>query len=175
MRALADSNASFATNRQKILNATQARTAYIDNLILSYQSVNDLMEKARKGVVYFENLNEPVGKLFDEVKDFCHKSKQERENKLKIMQRVSSLANNGQQQQQHALFPGAINQASDMGVNNYRPKQIPPPQFNSGAGVDNSVSRLPPDFNQQLNVAEITQMMSTLPGTNQTWVTQKLN
>ena len=111
LRALAESNASFTSDKQKILDATKARNSFIDNLIFSYESVSDLMEKGQKGIAYFVTLNEPVKKLYDEVKDFCFKSKQERENKIKLMQRVAAVTNNGQQD-------------SPVNINNYRPKNI---------------------------------------------------
>ena len=68
LRALAEANAAFTSEKQKILSATQARNAFVDELILSYQSVADLSEKSRRGVTYFEGLSDTIGKLFDEVK-----------------------------------------------------------------------------------------------------------
>ena len=130
LRALAEANASFAVDRKKIVDATQKRNAYIDNLIFSYQSVSELSEKVRKGIVYYENLNEPVNKLFNEAKEFCGKFKQERENKKRIMDRVNSIASNNKFQAN-----SSANNLSNMSlsnplisqppVNNYRPKPVP--------------------------------------------------
>lgn len=130
LRALAEANASFAVDRKKIVDATQKRNAYIDNLIFSYQSVSELSEKVKKGIVYYENLNEPVNKLFNEVKEFCGKFKQERENKKRIMDRVNSIASNNKFQANSltnnltnmSLSNPLINQPP---VNNYRPKPVP--------------------------------------------------
>ncbi len=152
LRALAESNASFTSDKQKILNATQARNAFIENLIFSYESVNDLIEKARKGIAYFETLNEPMRKLYDEVREFCSKSKQERENKLKLMQRVATL-----QQDTH-----------NAPVNNYRPKPMPSAahvispkidDFDYSSLMNNGGQHQPPP---PLNASDITQMMSTM-------------
>lgn len=84
LRALAEANAQFATDRKKILDATQQRNAFVDSLVLSYQSVSDLVEKASKGVLFFQNLLQPLNELLSDVKDFCAKSKQERENRKKL-------------------------------------------------------------------------------------------
>lgn len=83
LRALADANASFASDRKKILDATQERNAFIDNLVFSFQSINELCDKANKGIGFFEKLNEPLKQLFNDVKEFCTKQKLEKEKKVK--------------------------------------------------------------------------------------------
>jgi hypothetical protein len=156
LRALAESNASFTSDKQKILNATQARNAFIENLIFSYESVNDLIEKARKGTAYFETLNEPMRKLYDEVKEFCSKSKQERENKQRLMQRMAANI----QQDTH-----------NVPINNYRPKPMPAAavhvispkidDFDYSSRINNEGQHQPPPP-PPLNASDITQMMSTM-------------
>jgi hypothetical protein len=94
LRALADTNASFAADRQKIQDATHKRNLFIDGLVFSYQSIEDLSEKAEKGVVFFESLNDPIDKLFQNVKEFCEKSKQERETQKRFMDRLNYRAAN---------------------------------------------------------------------------------
>jgi len=90
LRALADANAQFTVDRKKILEATQQRNASIDNLVFSYQSVGELIEKANKGVVFFETLNTPMRQLLKDVKEFCAKSETEREATRNMMARFSN-------------------------------------------------------------------------------------
>lgn len=90
LRALADANALFTTDRQKILEATQQRNAFIDSLVFSYQSLSELFEKSRKGVAFFENLNKSLETLLKEAHEFCNKSREEREARQRLMQRLST-------------------------------------------------------------------------------------
>ena len=129
LRALADSNASFASDRKKILEATQQRNAFIDSLVLSYQSINELIDKSNKGVSFFQNLNKPLNDLLKNVKDFCTKSKQERENKKKITSKFNYVPTQPIQQPQALPV-----------FNRYRPK--PPAQSNS------QPSQLPDDLDR---------------------------
>ncbi|CAF0926517.1 unnamed protein product [Brachionus calyciflorus] len=81
LRALADANAAFASERQKILDATKNRNTYVENLINSYQSISGITEKANKGVLFFEKLTEPLQNLLNDVKEFCNTQKKLRQNK----------------------------------------------------------------------------------------------
>ena len=118
LRALAESNALFASDRKKILDATQQRNTYIDSLVFSYQSINDLIEKANKGVVFFQNLNQPLNELLKDAQDFCAKAQLERENKKKIVEKFNLGHNNGPQLAQLPQAPMPV-------FNRYRPQQIP--------------------------------------------------
>jgi len=117
LRALAESNALFASDRKKILEATQQRNAYIDSLVFSYQSISDLIEKANKGVVFFQNLKQPLNELLKDAQEFCSNSKQERENKKKIAQKFNIAHNNPQLAQLPQMPMPAFNR--------YKPQQTP--------------------------------------------------
>ena len=93
LRALADANAAFATDRKKIIDATQQRNAFIDNLVFSYQSVSELIEKANKGIAFFSNLSSSLRSLLNEVNQFCQSSKQEREAKKRLVERFNPAMN----------------------------------------------------------------------------------
>jgi len=93
LRALADANAAFATDRKKIIDATQQRNAFIDSLVFSYQSVNELIEKANKGIAFFSNLSSSLRSLLNEVNQFCQNSKQEREAKKRLLERFNPSMN----------------------------------------------------------------------------------
>ena len=51
LRALAESNAAYAVERRRMQEASRERAQFIENLILSYQSVDELIEKASKVVI----------------------------------------------------------------------------------------------------------------------------
>lgn len=80
LRALAECNASYAQERQRLTGASQERTNMIDRLVGSYQRVDELCEKGRKGVSYFETLaREPLRDLIKDVKEFCEWSKKQKQ------------------------------------------------------------------------------------------------
>lgn len=133
LRALADSNALFTTDRKAILGATQQRNAFIDGLVFSYQSVNELIEKANRGVTFFENLNEPLKTLLKDAKEFCEKSREERQAKRNFIARFSS----GQQK------PFVAGQR-DLQSRNYPPMGPPNPQE---PGISNSNQQPQPQIN----------------------------
>ncbi len=100
LRALADANALFTTDRKKILDATQQRSSFVDSLVFSYQSLDELFEKANKGVNFFASLNKSLEYLLKEAHEFCNKSREEREARQKLLQRFS-----GGQQNQFPVGP----------------------------------------------------------------------
>ncbi|RNA28685.1 Tyrosine- phosphatase non-receptor type 23, partial [Brachionus plicatilis] len=79
LRALADANAAFAVQRQKILQACKNRTDFVNDLISSYRSIDQLIEKANNGVAFFESLIEPLKNLLKDVTEFCTAQKKERQ------------------------------------------------------------------------------------------------
>lgn len=80
LRALAESNASYALERQRLNEACQQRNQAIERLIASYNRVDELCEKARKGVSYFEALSrEPLKELVKDTKEFCDWSKRQKQ------------------------------------------------------------------------------------------------
>jgi hypothetical protein len=103
LRALADANAAFASDRIKILDATRTRTDFINQLIRSFQTTNELMEKAKRDMKLIQDLNQPLIKLLNDVKEFCAKCKQERSRTFKppanqpiTMMRTNDSASNYQ-------------------------------------------------------------------------------
>lgn len=79
LRALTDANASYAVERQRLVEASRQRDDAIERLVASYRRVDELCEKARKGVAYFDALaREPLRELVRDVKEFCEWSKRQR-------------------------------------------------------------------------------------------------
>lgn len=80
LRALAESNASYALERQRLNDASKQRNQAIERLIASYNRVDELCEKARKGVAYFESLaREPLKELVKDTREFCEWSKRQKQ------------------------------------------------------------------------------------------------
>ena len=92
LRALAEANAAFAADRKKILDATQQRNAFIDGLVFSYQSARDLVDKAEKGLAFFNKLSQSIEALKKETAEFCAKEKNDREVRKKMMQRMQMMS-----------------------------------------------------------------------------------
>lgn len=121
LRALADANASFTTDRQQILKATQQRNAFIDGLVFSYQSSNDLIEQSKKGVLFYENLHKTLNTLLKDVLEFCKKSEEERKSKKQPSR--FEVPGNFQNFPQHH-FSSA--NAPQLPMNNHMPASINP-------------------------------------------------
>ncbi len=141
LRALAESNASFASDRKKILDATQQRNSFIDSLVFSYDSIGDLCEKANKGVIFFHNLKQPLNELLNDVKEFCSKFKQEREARRKIAERVQQITGGGVGVAGGVLGAGVIGGGGVVAglgggatsapvFNRYRPQPVPANNIN---------------------------------------------
>ena len=163
LRALADSNASFTTDRQQILQATQQRNAFIDGLVFSYQSSNDLVEQANKGVLFYENLIKPLNLLLKDVHEFCKKSEEERKNRNFVSrfktargplpndfpQHHFSNANAPQLPINNHISPEVINPETmaNLNLNNERPKLkdfLPFMKPQSWGGGKNEVTKVKP-------------------------------
>lgn len=93
LRALAESNAAYTLARRQLQEASTEREQFINSLTVSFKSVNELLDKAERGVEFFDKLNKQLSSLLDEVKDFCSKQKVEYDSKKRLMDRVNSMMN----------------------------------------------------------------------------------
>ena len=80
LRALTEANASYAAERLRIVEASKRRDEAVERLVASYHRVDELCEKARKGVAFFESLSRgPLEELLRDTKLFWEWSKKQKQ------------------------------------------------------------------------------------------------
>ncbi|CAH1788596.1 unnamed protein product, partial [Owenia fusiformis] len=79
LRALTEANANYATARRATGAADKNKQTFISNLILSYDVYEDLLQKSKKGIEFYEKLGKNVSRLLLRIKGVCKAQNEERE------------------------------------------------------------------------------------------------
>ncbi|XP_056643679.1 tyrosine-protein phosphatase non-receptor type 23 [Diorhabda sublineata] len=81
-KALVDAYAQAVTTRKYIQDILQKRSITITSLIASYDSYEDLLSKANKGIEFYTKLEMNVSKLLQRIKSTCKVQQEERDQLL---------------------------------------------------------------------------------------------
>lgn len=81
-KAMVDAYAQAVTTRKYIQDILQKRSITISSLIASYDSYEDLLSKANKGIEFYTKLETNVSKLMQRIKSTCKVQEEEREQLL---------------------------------------------------------------------------------------------
>lgn len=92
--ALTDSYAKLSGCRKQIVEAFRRRDQIISALIASYDSYEDLLAKANKGIDFYQKLETNVSKLLQRLKSICRVQEEEREQKNASITPKTPVPNN---------------------------------------------------------------------------------
>lgn len=97
LKAIVNSYAEFSESRKYIQDTINKRNATMSFLVTSYDSCEDILSKAQKGLEFYNKLETNVTKLLQRVKSACNVQQEERDQMLKKNKMVptnSSSTNN---------------------------------------------------------------------------------
>lgn len=81
-KALVDAYANFSTSRRYIQDVINKRNSMITALLTSYDTYDDLLGKANKGIEFYNKLETNVSKLLQRIRSACKVQDEEREQML---------------------------------------------------------------------------------------------
>lgn len=90
LRALGEANASFIDTAKSALLQIDERNRFIDSLIRSFQNVDTIIDKCKKGIDYFKKLQKTSLEFYENI---CAKIEKSKSEKLSNMQTIDHLNN----------------------------------------------------------------------------------
>lgn len=81
-KALVDAYANFSTSRRYVQDIINKRNSTITALLTSYDTYDDLLGKANKGIEFYNKLETNVSKLLQRIRSACKVQEEEREQML---------------------------------------------------------------------------------------------
>lgn len=81
-KALVDAYANFSTSRRYLQDVINKRNSTIAALLSSYDTYDDLLGKANKGIEFYNKLETNVSKLLQRIRSACKVQEEEREQML---------------------------------------------------------------------------------------------
>lgn len=81
-KALVDAYANFTTSRRYVQDTINKRNSTITALLTSYDTYDDLLGKANKGIEFYNKLETNVSKLLQRIRSACKVQEEEREQML---------------------------------------------------------------------------------------------
>ncbi|XP_035708755.1 tyrosine-protein phosphatase non-receptor type 23 isoform X2 [Folsomia candida] len=85
IRALTEANANYAETRKKTVQVMKRRDKVIEDLISSYESYDELLNKCNKGIEFYTKLDTNVQKLLQRVRSVCKVQEEERETAMNTL------------------------------------------------------------------------------------------